>query len=48
MTPCCPPPPRVAVLQIHRAQIDLPYSEAWMDRELMLKQASAELAAAEK
>jgi hypothetical protein len=35
-------------LQIHRAQVDLPYSEAWMDRELMLKQASAELAAAEK
>lgn len=34
--------------EIHRAQVDLPYSEAWMDRELMLKQASAELAAAEK
>lgn len=34
--------------EIHRAQVDLPYSEAWLDRELMLKQASAELAAAEK
>lgn len=42
---CCT---AAALLQIHRAQIDLPYSEAWLDRELMLKQASAELAAAEK
>jgi hypothetical protein len=39
---------RILCSQIHRAQVDLPYSEAWMDRELMLKQASAELAAAEK
>lgn len=35
-------------LQIHRAQVDLPYSQEWLDRHLVLKQASADLAAAEK
>lgn len=38
---------KVYLQEIHRAQVDLPYSEAWLDRDLALKQASAELAAAE-